>query len=1106
MSSSQPRRSSREEDGLVPTPSAAPAAAVPRTNGTGSFKALTKTADEIFGKAPELQVLLEDDKPLFHEAGVFFPKDNVLFVTSNFIEEGQGEKTTKISRISLSSGGGGGGGGGDDDDDDERGGKGGKGEGGARGRGGGIGGKVSAKVEVLEKANVTLPNGGINYKDGIVFCAQGDKKKPGGLAFMKMTPQGRCSESEMLLDSFYSRQFNSPNDVVAHKDGSLWFTDPKYGSEQGIRPEATLPQQVYRFDPATKSVRAMADGFGRPNGLTFSPDQKILYVTDTDRVHGDGTDDPTRASTIYSFKVDTFNGEPSLSDRRLFATADVGIPDGIKCDTKGNVYSGCGDGINVWSPGGELMGKILVKGGAANFCFGNAGEMFILNEKKLLCIFCRRLETTSQKCPQLHDGSLKETSDRPWDAVTDLSPADATLLETLHQEPSSLCGRCSDYDVVNVITTTKPMIDDPFGEATTAAEKAEYMERFKMPLGLLSSLHLTPSCPFCRLIYRLMPRRRIDPAEGGVHVIPFRSFFIQHGWHLYSPGLKRQSSIMLKLEDVSRDNSLMDETTVPFLRGAAVSVRSRQFVGEAIALSSQQTKADRTWHNARYLTELVDDRYLEFVRKAITHCGASHQVCRRGDWPPKLSVISVVDVFDRKVVPCPDDCDYLALSYVWGGVVPEDGALEAARLPRTIEDAITLTKALGRRFLWVDALCIDQSPCLTPEKAAAKQEQLAMMHLIYQYATLTIVAVSGRDSNHGLSGLSQQSRRCFQLRESIQGYDLFTVPPIMNSEINESEWETRAWTMQELFSSRRLLYVSANQMEYGCKMRLCPESIDDWEYYFRSEYSDRVLQTPGSLSPVTLDYYQISDVFYRDAQILNPQFTCRVFSIMLEFYTEKKMSRDSDSLNAFLGILGLMEQRLFPQGFVCGLPLRSHPQFLGWYHSSACSPRRRPGFPSWSFAGWEGAVLMPKPCEENIVWDAKTSSFRSNPQIDLTLRLVNVEKDAIAVEGWVVDMEVRTEPLSEAFKPGCGDDDCSLGCVQERDFSHNNTVPSGTYRCLTIQRHTEKVHLQERQSVILLLLDWDGEMATRRSSLTLRLWLGEDFMSLEPKLETVWLH
>jgi gluconolactonase len=78
-----------------------------------------------------------------------------------------------------------------------------------------------------------------------------------------------------------------------------------------------------------------------------------------------------------------YSGQPFLCNRRLFAMADVGIPDGIKCDVNGNVYSGCGDGVSIWSPGGVLLAKILVEGGVANFCFGREGQMFLLNEYRL---------------------------------------------------------------------------------------------------------------------------------------------------------------------------------------------------------------------------------------------------------------------------------------------------------------------------------------------------------------------------------------------------------------------------------------------------------------------------------------------------------------------------------------------------------------------------------------------------------------------------------------------------------------------------------------------------------------------------------------------------
>ncbi len=85
----------------------------------------------------------------------------------------------------------------------------------------------------------------------------------------------------------------------------------------------------------------------------------------------------------YAFNVTIVAKQPSLVNRRLFAMCDTGIPDGIKCDINGNVYSGCGDGVNVWSAGGILLGKILVEGGVANFCFGKRGQMFLLNETRL---------------------------------------------------------------------------------------------------------------------------------------------------------------------------------------------------------------------------------------------------------------------------------------------------------------------------------------------------------------------------------------------------------------------------------------------------------------------------------------------------------------------------------------------------------------------------------------------------------------------------------------------------------------------------------------------------------------------------------------------------
>lgn len=307
----------------------------------------------LLGSRPTLQLLIEDDRaPYFHEAGVFHPKTNTLFITSNQIPDlspdavSTRNKTIIITRIEFFS-----------PTDFSR-----------------------DKVRCPERNY--MANGGTNYRDGIILCAQGSLKEPAGLIYMEAKrPHRTCT----LINNYYSRPFNSPNDVVVHSDGSIWFTDPIYGYEQGFRPKPQLPQQVYRFVPSTGDIRVVADGFGRPNGICFSPDEQTIYITDTDAIHGDGTKDGTRAATIYGFSVfsDPATGSPFLINRRVFAYADNGFPDGIKCDVHGNVYAGCGDGINIWNRGGTLIGKVLIEGGVANFCFGRNGELWCFGEKKL---------------------------------------------------------------------------------------------------------------------------------------------------------------------------------------------------------------------------------------------------------------------------------------------------------------------------------------------------------------------------------------------------------------------------------------------------------------------------------------------------------------------------------------------------------------------------------------------------------------------------------------------------------------------------------------------------------------------------------------------------
>ncbi|QDS76992.1 hypothetical protein FKW77_005907 [Venturia effusa] len=318
-----------------------------KANGhTSPFLVLDPAFQEIIGPNPTLELLSENHEyPFAHEAGIFNPTSNELFITSNQHPcKTTGSKQIKILRVKLEPK------------------------------------PSSCSCSEIETENVPMANGGVSYQDGMLFCAQGTLTQPGGIAYMSAQPPHR---SHFLVQTHNGKPFNSPNDVVVHSNGSIWFTDPVYGHEQGIRPPPELPNQVYCFEPESGEVRVVADGFGRPNGICFSPDEKVVYITDTDRIHGDGSVDPSRPATIHAFDVVDKAGQLCLVNRRLFAVADCGWPDGIKCDIKGNVYSGCGDGVHVWSPTGKLLGKILVKGGVANFCFGRNGEVFLLNEHKL---------------------------------------------------------------------------------------------------------------------------------------------------------------------------------------------------------------------------------------------------------------------------------------------------------------------------------------------------------------------------------------------------------------------------------------------------------------------------------------------------------------------------------------------------------------------------------------------------------------------------------------------------------------------------------------------------------------------------------------------------
>ncbi|MEP7202944.1 MAG: SMP-30/gluconolactonase/LRE family protein [Ilumatobacteraceae bacterium] len=163
----------------------------------------------------------------------------------------------------------------------------------------------------------------------------------------------------VIADSFDGKRLNSPNDVIVRSDGSIWFTDPAYGIDsdyEGHRATSEIGGcHVYRWDPSSGDVAAVATDFGRPNGLAFSLDESLIYIADTERNH------------IRVFPVDE---QGVLGSGEVFADNRSGHFDGFRLDDAGRVWAGVGEGVHCFDPDGSLIGKLHLPERAANLTFG----------------------------------------------------------------------------------------------------------------------------------------------------------------------------------------------------------------------------------------------------------------------------------------------------------------------------------------------------------------------------------------------------------------------------------------------------------------------------------------------------------------------------------------------------------------------------------------------------------------------------------------------------------------------------------------------------------------------------------------------------------------
>jgi gluconolactonase len=221
-------------------------------------------------------------------------------------------------------------------------------------------------------------NGHALDPDGrLLACEQGERR---------VSRQTTTGAWETVVDRIEGRRLNSPNDVVVKSDGSIWFSDPPYGivsDWEGHRAEPELDGNfVFRFDPATGTVEVATGALEEPNGLAFSPDESVLYVSDTSAVlRRDGS------GNHHIVAFDVIAGH-SLANPRIFAVVTPGVPDGFTVDMHGNVFTSAGDGVHVLSPDGSRLGTIPIPERVGNCTFGGvAGDrLFITASTSLYAI------------------------------------------------------------------------------------------------------------------------------------------------------------------------------------------------------------------------------------------------------------------------------------------------------------------------------------------------------------------------------------------------------------------------------------------------------------------------------------------------------------------------------------------------------------------------------------------------------------------------------------------------------------------------------------------------------------------------------------------------
>lgn len=231
-----------------------------------------------------------------------------------------------------------------------------------------------------EDGRVTVFRNPSGYSNGNTFDFEGRELscEHGGRRVARYEPNGTIT---VIADKYQGKRLNSPNDIVVHPDGGVWFTDPTYGIQgnyEGFQAQSELKPAVYRADPKTGQLEKVNDEADQPNGICFSPDYKKLYVADTGmgetRVYD--IDGKTLRNGKRFVKLEAPGGRPSAAD-------------GIRCDVDGNLWCGAAPGVQIVAPDGTRIGMIRLPENCANISFGGTkrNRLFMAASQSLYAVY-----------------------------------------------------------------------------------------------------------------------------------------------------------------------------------------------------------------------------------------------------------------------------------------------------------------------------------------------------------------------------------------------------------------------------------------------------------------------------------------------------------------------------------------------------------------------------------------------------------------------------------------------------------------------------------------------------------------------------------------------